>query len=100
MKPAILDAIRFERLQGIACTPHSARAAPRNDFNGNKMCASYDLTRNLEIARLVSEPAAGGTRTTTYTYDAGNMTGKTIVGPRNDGTSATVTRSMTWVYGK
>jgi len=116
----------------------NGNVASRTDFKSKKVCYAYDLTRNLETARLegalatencstvlatpptrpdvrkitttwnaiwrlpatVTEPAPGGTKTTTYTYDsAGNLTQKTIVAPKNDGTSATAARTWSWTYG-
>ena len=96
----------------------------RTDFNSGATLYQYDLARNLETTRIeasgvpqqrtiatqwhpvyrlpaqVTEPAAGGTRTTTFTYDAtGNLTRKSIVAPKNDGTDATVTRATSWTYG-
>jgi RHS repeat-associated protein len=107
------------------------------DFNNRKTCYAYDLTRNLETARVqgllftedcssalasppnrpdvrkvsttwnatyrlpatITEPAAGGTRTTTFTYDAsGNLTQKTIVAPKNDGSGGNTTRTWSWTY--
>ena len=105
----------------------------RTDFNNNKMCYTYDLTRNLETARIegltggadcaasfaastltaparkitttwnatyrlpatITEPAAGtagGSKTTTHTYDAnGNLTQRAVV------TNATTPQgSRTW----
>jgi YD repeat-containing protein len=111
--------------------------ASRTDFNNKKVCYAYDLTRNLETARLegalsteacsvvmatppnrpdvrkitttwnasyrlpatITEPAPGGTKTTTFTYDpSGNLTQKTMVAPKNDGTSGTTTRTWKWTY--
>jgi YD repeat-containing protein len=37
---------------------------------------------------------------TTFTYDThGNLTQKTITAPKNDGTTATITRTWRWAYG-
>jgi YD repeat-containing protein len=109
----------------------------RTDFNGSKVCYSYDLSRNLETARLegalssetcstvlasppnrpdvrkittswnatyrlpatITEPAPGGSKTTTFAYDAsGNLAQKSIAAPANDGTGNTVTRTWSWTY--
>ncbi|MBK9117779.1 MAG: RHS repeat protein, partial [Betaproteobacteria bacterium] len=116
----------------------NGNATSRTDFNGKKVCYAYDLSRNLETARVegilssescstvlatppnrpdvrrvttswhptyrlpatLTEPAPGGTRTTTFTYDAsGNLTQKTLVAPKNDGSGATMTRTWSWTYG-
>ena len=116
----------------------NGNVASRTDFNGNKICYAYDLSRNLETMRVegilaseacatvlasppnrpdvrkvsttwhttyrlpstLTEPAPGGTRTTTYTYDAsGNLIQKAIVAPANDGTAGTITRTWRWTYG-
>jgi YD repeat-containing protein len=109
----------------------------RTDFNNKKVCYAYDLSRNLETARLegalssedcstvlasppnrpdvrkittvwnanyrlpatLVEPAPGGSKTTTFIYDAtGNLTQKSTVAPKNDGTSNTITRTWNWTY--
>lgn len=116
----------------------NGNVASRTDFNGKQSCFAYDLSRNLETARLegalstetcsavlasppnrpdvrkftttwnstfrlpatMTEPAPGGTKTTTFTYDAlGNLINRTIVAPANDGTGNTVTRTWMWTYG-
>jgi YD repeat-containing protein len=116
----------------------NGNVASRTDFNGKKVCFSYDLSRNLEASRLegalsgetcstvlvsppnrpdvrlvtttwnstyrlpatITEPAPGGTKTTTFTYDAvGNLTQKSIVAPANNGTGSTTARTWTWTYG-
>jgi YD repeat-containing protein len=115
----------------------NGNVASRVDFNGKQVCYGYDLSRNLETARVegalstetcstvlasppnrpdvrkitttwnatyrlpatFTEPAPGGSKTTTLAYDAlGNLTQKSIVAPANDGTSATVTRTWNWTY--
>jgi len=93
------------------------------DFRSTTINYVFDLTRNLETSRIeafgtpqqrtiqtqwnaiwrlpaqIIEPAAGGTKITTFTYDAnGNLIQKTITAPKNDGTSATVTRTLQWTY--
>ena len=94
------------------------------DFNNVRTTFAYDLTRNLQTSRTeaagtpqqrtittqwhatyrlptqITEPAPGGTKTTTFTYDSsGNMLTKSIVAPRNDGSGLTATRSWRWTYG-
>jgi RHS repeat-associated protein len=116
----------------------NANVVSRTDFNGKKACYAYDLTRNLETARVegllagencaasiasppnrsdvrevtttwhpsfrlpatTTEPAPGGTRTTTFTYDptTGDLLSRSTVAPKNDGTSATITRAQSWTY--
>ena len=52
------------------------------------------------LPATVSEPAPGGSKTTSYAYDAsGNLTQKSVVAPTNDGSGSTVTRSWSWTYG-
>jgi RHS repeat-associated protein len=115
----------------------NGNVSSRTDFNSKKVCYAYDLTRNLETARLegalssetcstvlvtppnrpdvrkisttwnttyrlpatIVEPAPGGTKTTTFTYDvSGNLTQKSITAPKNDGSSNTITRTWNWTY--
>ncbi len=132
-------------LPGTTCGVNSSaitydangNVSSRTDFNNKKVCYSYDLTRNLETARLegalstetcstvlasppnrpdvrkitttwnatyrlpaiITEPAPGGTKTTTFTYDGvGNLTQKSITAPANDGTSNTISRTWSWTY--
>ncbi len=94
------------------------------DFNGVKTTFAFDLIRNLETSRTeasgttqqrtvttqwhptyrlptqITEPAPGGTKTTTFTYDSsGNLLAKSVLAPKNDGTGLTITRSWSWTYG-
>src|SRR6478609_5816340 len=93
-------------------------------LTGIKTTFAFDLTRNLETSRTeaigtaqqrtvttqwhptyrlptqVTEPAPGGTKTTTFTYDSsGNLLTKSILAPKNDGTGLTTTRTWSWTYG-
>lgn len=102
----------------------NSNATAITDFKGIKTTFAFDLTRNLETSRTeasgtsqqrtvttrwhptyrlptqITEPAPGGTRTTTFTYDSsGNLLTKTIIAPRNDGTGLTTSRSWAWTYG-
>lgn len=53
----------------------------------------------FRLPSTIAEPAPGGTKTTTYSYDAsGNLTQKQIVAPKNDGTAGTISRTWTWTY--
>jgi RHS repeat-associated protein len=109
----------------------------RTDFNGKKVCYAYDLSRNLETARLegaistencasvlatppnrpdvrkiattwhatfrlpatIVEPAPGGSKTTTFTYDgSGNLAQRSTNAPKNDGSGTTTTRTWNWTY--
>ena len=61
---------------GSGCGPASSattydangNVASRADFNGNKSCHAYDLTRNLETARLEGLAAGTACPTTIATY--------------------------------
>lgn len=115
----------------------NSNVSSRIDFNNKKVCYAYDLSRNLETARLegalssetcstalasppnrpdvrkitttwnatyrlpatIIDPAPGGSRTTTFTYDAsGNLTQRSTTAPANDGSGNTVTRTWNWTY--
>ena len=102
----------------------NSNATAITDFNGIKTTFVFDLTRNLETSRTeasgttqqrtmttqwhptyrlptqITEPAPGGTKTTTLTYDSsGNLLTKSILAPKNDGTGSTTTRTWSWTYG-
>lgn len=54
----------------------------------------------FRLPTQVAEPAPGGASTTTLAYDgSGNLTSRTIVAPKNDGTGDTVSRTWSWTYG-
>jgi RHS repeat-associated protein len=115
----------------------NGNVSSRTDFNSKKVCYAYDLTRNLETARLegalstetcstvlatppnrpdvrkitttwnasyrlpatITDPAPGGTKTTTFIYDtSGNLTQKSVTAPKNDGSSNTIIRTWNWTY--
>ena len=92
--------LETSRVEGVLAgeTCSTVLATPPNRPDVRRITTTWHATHRLPAA--ISEPAPGGTRTTTYTYDAsGNLTLKAIVAPRNDGTSATVTRTWSWTYG-
>lgn len=93
------------------------------DFRFIATVYDYDLARNLETTRTeayatgdqritrtawhpqfrlpeaITEPVSGGSRISTFVYDSvGNLERKTVTGPKNDGTSATVSRTWSWAY--
>ena len=73
-------------------------ASPPNRPDVRKVSTTWHATYRLPST--LTEPAPGGTRTTTYTYDAnGNLLQKAIVAPTNDGTGGAVTRTWRWTYG-
>ncbi len=54
----------------------------------------------IGLPATIIEPAAGGTKTTTFTYDSlGNLTQKSITAPKNDGSGTNITRAWNWTYG-
>ncbi|MFO1324747.1 MAG: RHS repeat-associated core domain-containing protein [Burkholderiales bacterium] len=76
----------------------TALASPPNRPDVRKVTTTWHASFRLPVTTV--EPAPGGTRTTTFTYDAsGNLTQKSLVAPKNDGTSATVARTWSWTYG-
>ncbi len=108
-----------------SATSYDANGNPLaiTDFRGNRTTFAYDLTRNLETLRTeaqgtsvsriiqtqwnstwrlpaqITEPAPGGTKATTFTYDASaNLTQRSVTAPKNDGTGANVTRTWNWTY--
>ncbi len=93
-----LETTRVEGLlAGESCTTALGSPPARPDVR--KITTTWHATYRLPL--VVTEPAAGGTgvRTTTHTYVAGNLTQKSITGPKNDGTGATTTRTWKWSYG-
>jgi YD repeat-containing protein len=73
-------------------------ASPPNRPDVRKITTTWNSTWRLPAA--IVEPAPGGTKTTTFTYDAsGNLTQKSTVAPKNDGTGNTITRTWNWTYG-
>ena len=92
-----LETARVEGLlAGEACA--TALTTPPNRPDVRRVTTTWHPT--LRLPATLVEPAAGGTRTTTFTYDAaGNLTQKTIVAPKNDGSGATLTRTWAWTYG-
>jgi len=92
--------LETSRLEGATsaenCT--TVLATPPNRPDVRKVTTTWHPTWRLPAT--IAEPAPGGTKTTTFTYDAsGNLTQKTIVAPKNDGTAATITRTWSWTYG-
>ena len=88
------------RLEGALSTEtcSTVLASPPNRPDVRKITTIWNSTYRLPAT--ITEPAPGGTKTTTFTYDAaGNLTQKSIVAPANDGTGNTVTRTRTWTYG-
>ncbi len=74
--------------------------SPPNRPDIRKVTTTWHPSFRLPL--IITEPAAGGsgTKTTTLAYDAnGNMTQKSVTGPRNDGTTGTVARTWRWTYG-
>ena len=93
---------------GVMTTYQHADPYGRNDLETQRVeAAGRSEQRTIttqwhptfRLPSSISEPAPGGTKTTTFTYDAsGNLTQKSIVAPKNDGTGATVTRTWSWTY--
>ncbi len=73
-------------------------ATPPNRPDVRKVTTTWHPTWRLPAT--ITEPAPGGTKTTTFTYDAsGNLTQKSIAAPKNDGSGTTITRTWSWTYG-
>jgi YD repeat-containing protein len=87
------------RLEGALSSEDCATvlASPPNRPDVRKITTTWNASYRLPATMV--EPAAGGTKTTTFTYDpSGNLTQKSIVAPANDGTGNNVTRSWSWTY--
>ena len=91
-----LETARVEGLLAAEnCT--TSLAAPPSRPDVRKITTTWHAT--FRLPTTITEPVAGGSRVTTLTYDAsGNLLQKSIVAPKNDGTSATVTRTTLWTY--
>ena len=88
------------RVEGILAAESCSAVltTPPNRPDVRKVSTTWHAS--FRLPATLAEPAPGGTRTTTFSYDAaGNLTQKAIVAPRNDGTAATVTRTWSWTYG-
>jgi len=88
------------RLEGATsaenCT--TVLATPPNRPDVRKIATTWHSTWRLPAT--ITEPAPGGTKTTTFTYDgSGSLTQKSITAPKNDGSGATITRTWNWTYG-
>jgi YD repeat-containing protein len=87
------------RLEGILWSESCATvlATPPNRPEVRKIATTWNA--NYRLPATMVEPAPGGTKTTTFTYDgAGNITQKSIIAPANDSTSNAVTRTWNWTY--
>ncbi|MFO1284087.1 MAG: DUF6531 domain-containing protein, partial [Burkholderiales bacterium] len=87
------------RLEGATsaenCT--TVLATPPNRPDVRKVTTTWNATWRLPAT--IAEPAPGGTKTTTFTYDAsGNLIQKSITAPKNDGSGTTITRTWSWTY--
>lgn len=88
------------RLEGATsaenCT--TVLATPPNRPDVRKVTTTWHATWRLPAT--ITEPAPGGTKTTTFAYDAsGNLIQKSVAAPKNDGSGTTITRTWSWTYG-
>lgn len=92
-----LETARLEGATSVEnCT--TVLATPPNRPDVRKVTTTWHSTWRLPAT--ITEPAPGGTKTTTFAYDgSGNLTQKSITAPKNDGTGATITRTWSWTYG-
>ena len=92
-----LETARLEgALASETCTTVLASPPSRPDVR--RVTTTWNA--NWRLPATITEPAAGGTKTTSFTYDAfGNLTQKSIVAPRNDSSGGTLTRTWNWSYG-
>jgi RHS repeat-associated protein len=89
--------LETSRLEGALSTEtcSTVLTTPPNRPDVRKVTTTWNATYRLPAT--ITEPAPGGTKTTTFTYDAsGNLTQKSITAPKNDGTSNTITRTWNW----
>ncbi|MEO8486121.1 MAG: RHS repeat-associated core domain-containing protein [Betaproteobacteria bacterium] len=92
--------LQTARVEGLTsaenCT--TALASPPNRPDVRKVTTTWHATWRQPAA--IVEPAPGGTRSITFTYNAnGDLTQKKITAPKNDGTATTITRTWKWTYG-
>ena len=90
-----LEASRLEgALSSETCS--TVLASPPNRPDVRKITTTWNATYRLPAT--ITEPAPGGTKTSTFTYTSGNLTQKSITAPKNDGSSNTITRTWNWSY--
>jgi RHS repeat-associated protein len=91
-----LETVRVEGLRSNEnCA--TALAAPPNRPDVRKIETTWSPTFRLPVT--LKEPAAGGSRATTFSYDdTGNLTQKIVVAPKNDGSGGTITLTWSWTY--
>ncbi len=88
------------RVDGILSTETCATVLTTPPIRPDVRKVTTTWNANWRLPATIVEPAPGGTKTTTFTYDAsGNRTQKSTVAPKNDGTANTVTRTWNWTYG-
>ena len=92
-----LETARLEgALASEACATVLASPPSRPDVRKTTTTWNPDW----RLPATITEPAAGGTKTTSFTYDSfGNLTQKSIVAPKNDASGGTLTRTWNWTYG-
>jgi RHS repeat-associated protein len=90
--------LETSRLEGALSseTCSTVLASPPNRPDVRKITTTWNATYRLPAT--ITEPAPGGTKTTTFTYTSGNLTQKSITAPKNDGSSNTITRAWNWTY--
>ncbi|MDH5255592.1 MAG: DUF6531 domain-containing protein, partial [Gammaproteobacteria bacterium] len=88
------------RIEGLLTSEDCAAslASPPNRPDVRKVTTTWHAT--FRLPSTTTEPAPGGTRTTTFTYDpaTGDLLNRSTLAPKNDGTTATVTRAQSWTY--
>jgi RHS repeat-associated protein len=85
------------RVEGMLSS-ETCTTTPPNRPDVRKITTTWNATYRLPAT--IVEPAPGGTKTTTFTYDtSGNLTQKSTVAPKNDGSGTNITRTTNWSYG-
>jgi RHS repeat-associated protein len=75
----------------------SQRVEAVNTPQERTITTTWHPTYRLPVT--IVEPAPGGNKTTTLTYDtSGNLLQRSISAPKNDGTANTITRTWNWTY--
>jgi YD repeat-containing protein len=89
--------LETSRLEGALSTEtcSTVLANPPNRPDVRKITTTWNAL--YRVPATLNEPAPGGTKTTTFTYDAsGNLTQKSITAPKNDGSGGVTTRTWGW----